>query len=57
MVNSWNAECVYAQENQQIIGVGFKESDLYAPVLKAMEAKLLLAYAAAEGAKVLKTDT
>ena len=37
--------------------VSFKETDLYAPVLKAVEARLLLALAAAEGAKVIKTDT
>ena len=51
------AKCVYAQEDQQLPEVSFKESDLYAPVLKAAEARLLLALAAAEGAKVIKTDT
>ena len=35
----------------------FQESDLYAPVLKSTEARLLLALAAANGAKVVKTDT
>ena len=43
--------------DQQIAGVSFKETDLYAPVLKAAEARLLLALAAANGDKVLKTDT
>ena len=38
-------------------GVSFQKSDLYAPVLKAADARLLLALAAAEGAKVVKTDT
>ena len=48
-----------ARGDQQNPGVSFKESDLYAPVLKpeATEARLLLALAAAEGAKVVKTDT
>ncbi len=35
--------------DQQIAGVSFKETDLYAPVL--------LALAAANGDKVIKTDT
>ena len=39
--------------DQQIAGVSFKETDLYAPVLKAAEARLLLALAD----KVIKTDT
>ena len=43
--------------DQQILGVSFQESDLYAPVLKAAEARLFLALAAANGAKVIKTDT
>ncbi len=43
--------------DQQIAGVSFKETDLYAPVLKAAEARLLLALAAANGDKVIKTDT
>ncbi len=43
--------------DQQIAGVSFKETDLYAPVLKAAEARLLLALAAANGNKVIKTDT
>jgi hypothetical protein len=43
--------------DQQIPGVSFRESHLYSPELKAMEARLLLALAAAEGAKVIKTDT
>jgi hypothetical protein len=35
----------------------FVATDLYAPVLKAHEAQLLLAIAAAEGCLVYKTDT
>ncbi len=46
-----------ARGDQQILGVSFRESDLYAPVLKAAEARLLLALAAANGAKVVKTYT
>ena len=42
-------------EAYKITKVSFKESDLYAPVLKASEARLLLALVAAEGAKVIKT--
>ena len=33
------------------------ESDFYSPELKETEARFLLALAAAEGAKVIKTDT
>jgi hypothetical protein len=55
--NSLNAKCVYAQEGAN----RFRESAsgilIYSPVLKAMEARFLLALAAAEGAKVIKTDT
>ncbi len=40
--------------DQQIAGVSFKEIDLYAPVLKAAEARLLLALAAANGNKLSK---
>jgi hypothetical protein len=43
--------------DQQIAGVSFKETDLYAPVLRAAEARLLLALVAANGDKVLKTNT
>ncbi len=46
-----------ARGDQQIQGVSFQESDLYAPVLKEAEARLLLALAAANGAKVVKTNT
>ncbi len=35
----------------------FRESDLYSPVFKAKEARLLLALAALEGVKVIKTET
>ena len=58
MMNSLNIKvCLCERGDQQISGVSFKESDLYAPVLKATEVRLLLALAAAEGAKVVKTDT
>jgi hypothetical protein len=43
--------------DQQIAGVSLKETDLYAPVLKAAEARLLLALAAANGYRVLKSNT
>ncbi len=43
--------------DQQIPGVSSRKSDLHSSVLKATEARLLLALAAAEGAKVIKTDT
>ncbi len=43
--------------DQQKAGVSFKETDLYAPVLKAAEARLLLALAAANGDQVIKTDS
>ena len=46
-----------ARGDQQISGVSFQESDLYAPVLKSTEARLLLALAAANGANVVKADT
>ena len=49
--------CLCARGDQQESGVSFQESDLYAPVLKAAEARLLLALAAAGEAKVVKTDT
>ena len=38
-------------------GESFTASDLYAPVLKAPEARLILAIAAAEGCLAYKTDT
>jgi hypothetical protein len=43
--------------DQQVAGESFVATDLYAPVLKAHEAQLLLAIAAAEGCAVYKTDT
>jgi hypothetical protein len=49
-----------ARGDQLILEVSFRESDLYSPVLKgvkAADARLLLALAAAGGAKVIKTDT
>jgi hypothetical protein len=44
-----------ARGDQQIPGVSFQESDLYVPVLSGR--RLLLALAAANGAKVVKTNT
>jgi hypothetical protein len=43
--------------DQQVAGESFIATDLYAPVLRAHEARLLLAIAAAEGCSVYKTDT
>ena len=43
--------------DQQVEGESFTASDFYAPVLKAQEAWLILAIAAAEGCLVYKTDT
>jgi hypothetical protein len=43
--------------DQQVAGESFNETDLYAPVLKSTEARLLLAIAAEHGCPVLKTDT
>ncbi len=42
--------------DQQVAGESFVATDLYAPVLKAHEARLLLAIAAAKGCSVYKTD-
>ena len=58
MVSFSNARYACAQGDQQISGVSFEESDLqYAPVLMSTEARRLLALAAANGAKVVKTYT
>jgi hypothetical protein len=46
-----------AMGNQQVAGVHFNESDLYAPVLKAHEVRLLVAIAAQRGATMYKYDT
>ena len=54
MVSLSNARYACAQEGISSSGASYKESDLYAPVLKSTEA---LALAAANGAKVVKTDT
>jgi hypothetical protein len=43
--------------NQQIAGVHFNESDLYAPVLKAHEVRFLAAIAAQCDAQIFKYDT
>ncbi len=43
--------------DQQVAGESFVATDLYTPVLKAHESRLLLAIAAAEGCSVYKTDT
>ena len=46
-----------AMGNQHIAGIHFNESDLYVPVLKAHEVRLLVAIAAERGAKIYKNDT
>ncbi len=43
--------------NQQVEGGHFKFGDLYAPVMKASEVRLMVAIAAQYGCKMLKTDT
>jgi hypothetical protein len=43
--------------DQQVADESFVATDLYAPVLKAHDSRLLLAIAAAEGCSVYKTDT
>jgi hypothetical protein len=43
--------------DQQREGVDFNASDLYSPVLKAPEARLLAAITAEHGCPILKTDT
>ena len=43
--------------NQQVEGVHYKSGDLYAPVMKASEVRLMVAIAAQYGCKMLKTDT
>jgi hypothetical protein len=42
--------------DQQVEGKSFDSADLYAPVLKAYQARLLLAIAAAEDGLIYKTD-
>ena len=46
-----------ARGDQQVDGVNYKETDLYAPTLKAAEGRLLMAIAASNGHKIYKTDT
>jgi hypothetical protein len=46
-----------ARGDQQVNGVDFQETDLYAQTLKAAEERLLMAIAAANGHKIYKTDT
>ncbi len=48
--------CMVVRGDQQVEGESFT-SDLYTPVLKSLEALLLLAIAAAEGCSVYKTGT
>jgi hypothetical protein len=43
--------------NQQVEGVNYESGDLYAPVMKASEVRLMVAIAAQHGCKLLKTDT
>ena len=46
-----------AMGNQQKAGINFNEQDLYAPVLKSAEVRLLAAIAAQRSAKIYKFDT
>ena len=46
-----------ARGDQQIEGLSFNSSDLYAPTLKAPEARLLAAIAVEHSCPLLKTDT
>ena len=46
-----------ARGDQQVEGESFTSSDLYAPTLKALEARLLAVTAAEHGCPLLKTDT
>ncbi len=46
-----------ARGDQQVDGVNYKETDLYAPTLKAAEGRLLMVIAASNGHKIYKTDT
>jgi hypothetical protein len=43
--------------DQQVYGVNFQETDLYAPTLKAAKGRLLMVIAVANGHKIYKTDT
>ncbi len=43
--------------DQQREGIDFNTSDLYSPVLKATEARLLAAIAAEHGCRIWKSDT
>ncbi len=43
--------------NQQVEGVHYKSGDLYAPVMKASDVRLMVAIAAQYGCQLLKTDT
>ena len=49
--------CLCARGDQQVEGESFKSSDLYAPTLKAPEARLLAAIAGEYGCPLLKTNT
>ena len=42
--------------DQQVEGQDFFQQDLYAPTLKAQEARLIAAIAAQHGTKLFKTD-
>ena len=46
-----------ARGGQQVDGVNYKETDLYAPTLKASEGGRLMAIAASNNHKIYKTDT
>ena len=46
-----------ARGDQQVHGVNYRETDMYAPTLKASEGRLLMAITASNGHKIYKTDT
>jgi hypothetical protein len=46
-----------ARGDQQIEGLQFNQRDIYSPVLKSAEVRLMVAIAAQHGAKMYKTDT
>ena len=46
-----------ARGDEQIEGLQFNQRDIYSPVLKSAEVRLMVAIAAQHGAKMYKTDT
>jgi hypothetical protein len=49
--------CLCARRDQQVNGVNYKETDVYAQTLKAAEGRILLAIATAYGHNMYKTDS